>query len=334
MNRKRKDEAEALYLRDNRKAGWFWAHNELIDVFAPLVGPYGVAVYVALVSRCKGNSAVVECSVRELENLWLDPACKGSRPALGRSSISRALSQLAAAGMIRVSREATRSRGAEYLLVDLPDLYRRLAPTDRERLVSRLEGLRDRSVPEGDTQEIHQPLLKSSGKACVNPQFSTEIPGTHVSPTGTDVSPTGTLSIKDSKTINPIPTLPGGKGSESTFSPAQGPAPDLKQYQAAWSGVVDDLVRHFLGFRNSFADSHETNLYADIVSRLTLAGIRLRAGQLVLVLRHPYPADAKQMLARFTLTPHQCISVALAKYFNPVPTGFEVYFPFEEVQHD
>lgn len=34
--------------RDAREPGWFWADNELIDLYGPLIGAIGVAVYVTL----------------------------------------------------------------------------------------------------------------------------------------------------------------------------------------------------------------------------------------------------------------------------------------------
>lgn len=199
---------EALLVRDNRRPGWFWAHNELLDAFAPLVGPYGVAVYLCLVRRCEGNSALVRCSLREIEHTWSEPG--GNRPALGRSSIARALGQLAAAGMVRVSKAATRRTPAEYLLVDLKEAATALSVTDRERLVVRLERSRLRSVPEGDSGDFHQTLLKSCGEACGNSPISTEIPGTLESPTGTRECPTGTLSIKDNRQQTPSVGSPGG----------------------------------------------------------------------------------------------------------------------------
>jgi hypothetical protein len=45
-------------LRDIRNPGWFWAQNELFDVFQPLIGANGMTVYMATcrpLSREKGK---------------------------------------------------------------------------------------------------------------------------------------------------------------------------------------------------------------------------------------------------------------------------------------
>lgn len=201
----------SIFIRNMRQAGWFWAHNELVDVFAPLVGPFAIAVYVCLTRRCEGNSAVTQWSLRELERVWLAEDVPGvQRAALSRSSIARALAQLVAAGMIRVESPATRTRGPVYVLPNLPEVAASLTPELREKLAVRLEQQKDRGVPEGDTFTPVQELLKSGGKASGKVGISTEIPGTHVSPREPQVSPTGTLSIKDSNTNNTPPLPPQG----------------------------------------------------------------------------------------------------------------------------
>lgn len=35
-------------VRDQRDPGWYWAHNEIIDIYGPIIGVYGLAVYHAL----------------------------------------------------------------------------------------------------------------------------------------------------------------------------------------------------------------------------------------------------------------------------------------------
>ncbi|HEU5397960.1 MAG TPA: hypothetical protein VFV77_01660 [Gammaproteobacteria bacterium] len=208
---RRVESPEGFLLRDLREAGWFWIQNELIDLFAPLVGPYAVCVYICLCRHSEGRHTTASLSTREIEHIW---AARIGRPALSRSSVHRAIRQLVAAGMVRVLSEAGRGRPATYGLVSLPKLARTLTEEQKDHLATMLENTRNRvedaqPVPEGDTEN----LLKTSGKACVKDGLSTEIPGTLPSPTGTKLSPTGTASIKKKGIKNkPSPTPPTGRG--------------------------------------------------------------------------------------------------------------------------
>ncbi len=309
----------SIYVRDNRRPGWFWAENELVDVFAPLVGPYALAVFVTILRLCQGNSALVEVSVRDIERAWKH---KDFRASLSRSSITRALSQLLAAGLLRLSREGTRSRPAEYLVGDLRDLAASLTVEQRENLLVRLEGQRDRCVPQGDTPNFHSDLRKSCGKACGKDQLSTEIPGTHVSPRGTYVSPTGTLSIKDSKTINTPPTPSAGGGEENDSS-----VPDLRAPKLAWDACLGKVRAHLLaaaptvhrGGRDPLADWK-------VFEEIALVGyFRDRAG-LVLHLSSPCPGDAREALAHYSRTRNMVLHVALRQAFEEPVSGLKVSF--------
>lgn len=78
-----------MKLRDIRNPGWFWAQNELFDVFLPLIGVNGVAVYMAM-CRMLPNSQNGRISLRELE------AASG----VSKSEVQRVRRQLVALGMI------------------------------------------------------------------------------------------------------------------------------------------------------------------------------------------------------------------------------------------
>lgn len=45
------EEVEKPGVRDHRGKNWFWADNEIIDLYGPLVGAYGIAVYAYLARR-------------------------------------------------------------------------------------------------------------------------------------------------------------------------------------------------------------------------------------------------------------------------------------------
>jgi hypothetical protein len=44
----------SFVVRDIRSPGWFWARSELIDVYGPAIGAYGIAVYCVL-AKCADN---------------------------------------------------------------------------------------------------------------------------------------------------------------------------------------------------------------------------------------------------------------------------------------
>jgi hypothetical protein len=220
--RKSSSSPDQIYLRDTREKGWFWVQNELIDVFAPLIGPYAVAVYVCLARKCEGNSALTQWSQRELEKVWQSEV-EGAGAALSRTSIRRALAQLVAAGLIVVDRPATRSEGPVYALLSLRQIAAALTPEMAEKLAVRLELARERNQteieeggPVGPTLDMLKTLRKSCGEPCGNDSFSTEIPGPHVGPIDPKVGPTGPPSLlEESKNINtPTPTSPEGRGSD------------------------------------------------------------------------------------------------------------------------
>lgn len=223
MARKPKFElSDTIYLRNMREKGWFWINNELIDIFAPLVGPYAVAVYVCLCRRCEGNSALTQWSQRELVQAWRHETMPAGRTTLSRTSIQRALSQLVAAGLVRVERAATRSQGAIYALPSLPQLAAQLTPEIAEKLAVRIEISHDRSDceggPQGATSTMSKTLLKSCGETRLEPILSTEFPGPHVAPTGPYVAPQGAPIYKQysntNKTLPPTPLAEGGDVSE------------------------------------------------------------------------------------------------------------------------
>lgn len=65
-------------VRDIRLPGWFWARSELIDVYGPQIGAYGIAVYCVL-AKCADNhtqeaypgieyiARLVGCSTRQVQ---------------------------------------------------------------------------------------------------------------------------------------------------------------------------------------------------------------------------------------------------------------------------
>lgn len=148
-------------LRELREAGWFWAHNELLDVFAPQVGPYAVAVYLCLARGCTGNSPRVQMSLRRIESQW---TINGQPTALSRSTIARSLQILLAAGMIAELHAATPSAPAEFGLVSLPKLAVAQTPTQRAKVVLLLRRTKLGKLPSGVSVGDTKPAAKRSSR--------------------------------------------------------------------------------------------------------------------------------------------------------------------------
>ena len=80
-------------VRDKRQPGYCWQDNELIDVFQPIVGAIGVAVYVNLTRAAYGESRVTY-TVRKLADTM--------GPGTGRTSVWRSLRVLEHVGVLRL----------------------------------------------------------------------------------------------------------------------------------------------------------------------------------------------------------------------------------------
>lgn len=253
-------ETAALRLRDIREKSWLWVDKELVDVFAPLIGPYAFAVYVCLAHHAERNdqARTEPVSIRDLETVWRNEYAD-ARATLSRSSIDRALSQLMAAGMILREKEARGAKPAVYALVSLKHVAERLTPELRENLTVRMEMQRMRSdstVPHGDTVKP----LKSSGKACVKDMISTEIPGTQMRPTGTLASPAGDSSIDiREKRREEYPPTPLAEGGDSS-APHSDQARQATQATGAATGVAMRQSWHvaWSSLRNHFRTDTRT----------------------------------------------------------------------------
>lgn len=143
---------EKFALRDLREKHWFWIQNEMLDVFAPLIGPYAVGVYLCLARSCEGKRPYATASLRDLEALWRAP---GEDSTISRSTISRSLALLVHAGMIQQISPASATAPAEYGLVSLQQLAVNLTPMQRESILAyrrRMRNRRDTGVSQGDTK--------------------------------------------------------------------------------------------------------------------------------------------------------------------------------------
>lgn len=96
-------------LQDNRKVGWFWAYNKVLDDFAGKIDVYAFAVYMAL-CRHAMNRGKVRCSLRFI----------ASTLSISVSTASGAIIALEAVGLIEVEKTSD-GLARTYILLDMID---------------------------------------------------------------------------------------------------------------------------------------------------------------------------------------------------------------------
>jgi hypothetical protein len=129
---KKQTKEETRRLRDHRRPGWFWAENELFDVFQPLIGPMGVSVYLALCREARSGS--VKLSLREIQKL----------AGVSKDTASRVLGKMVVLGMVGETRSGIKAPST-YDLFDLKDaaalgsleLAKRLSVAERDSAVEK-----------------------------------------------------------------------------------------------------------------------------------------------------------------------------------------------------
>ena len=105
------DQAEqAFFIRDHRKTGWFWADNELIDLYGKKVGLEGIALLYVYLCRHVWNSTQ-RCTKKQTEI--------AEAFAVNRKRIQRHLAKLVDAGLVAVEQEG-RADATSYILLDVP----------------------------------------------------------------------------------------------------------------------------------------------------------------------------------------------------------------------
>ena len=77
----------------NRRQGWFWAHNAIVDVYGAQLGPLGVAVYAVLARHANAAG-----------NAWPSKATIADKLGISKRSVDKAIHQLEACHLVRVSR--------------------------------------------------------------------------------------------------------------------------------------------------------------------------------------------------------------------------------------
>ena len=99
-------EEQTFAIRDNRQAGWWWANNDLIDVYGRDLGAHGIAVYCVLARYANNQS----------QQCWPGRRRIGELIGAGSHQVIAALRRLEAAGLVQI--KSVSGRGSVYTLVD------------------------------------------------------------------------------------------------------------------------------------------------------------------------------------------------------------------------
>lgn len=101
-------------VRDARQPGHWWADNELIDVYGPIVGAYGIAVYAVLCRYADNKTGEAFPAIRKIAELL----------AISRPTVTKALKALEGAKLIRTKRRYIRGSKERdnniYVLLNVP----------------------------------------------------------------------------------------------------------------------------------------------------------------------------------------------------------------------
>lgn len=215
-----------IRLRDQRRPGWCWAENELLDVFLPLIGPNGVTLYMTMCRHARG-SEVKDRGLREL----------GDLAGMSKDSVQRSLVKMCALGMVGERRDGKAKTRASYDLLDLKDL----AALGVEELRRRMEkvvtvqaGLK--AVSQGDSSGAEKPVgrtRKSTESVAVGDRYidRAETKLSQPGPESATVlgserdSPLNCIEKETTKTQNYTPLPPSRGGGERLSVEREGNLP-------------------------------------------------------------------------------------------------------------
>jgi len=141
-------------LRDQRNGGWFWAQNELFDVFQPLIGVHGVSVYMTMCRQLGDPKSNGRLSLRDISRA----------SGVSKSEVGRARAAMVVLGMIAEKATGTNTPSS-FELLDL----RAAAEVGPEELQRRLTLSETRELPSETV-----PTLKAGTVRTVPPRGSLE----------------------------------------------------------------------------------------------------------------------------------------------------------------
>jgi len=221
---KQKHKIDMAEYRDLRETHWSWFQDELLDVFAPLVGPYAVLVYITICRKIKANQAVVQISSRDIAKMW---DTGGFQESISKTSALRAVKLLLNAGLLVELQPATKRAAPIYGLRSLPKLAQELTAERCDNLARAFQQQKKRlHLPQKD---FHISLLKTSGKACGKAPLSTDVWGPLEVPKRGFRGPQGTSHLINKEVLikihkPPLPPASGGTDVDSALFPSHTPA--------------------------------------------------------------------------------------------------------------
>lgn len=116
---------ESFKIRDRRMVNWFWVDNAVVDAFGPQIGPYGLAVYVAL-CRHAGDAK---------QTCWPSLQTIADETGMSRAKAYRTVHNLRDAGLIAIVNRASKASPKErdsslYVLLPVKKAAGRCSTTD------------------------------------------------------------------------------------------------------------------------------------------------------------------------------------------------------------
>lgn len=129
------------HIRDSRQPGHFWADNEIVDEYLPIIGIYGFAVYMLLTKHA--DSKTGQC----------DPSVSGLAAKLGISAptVRAALDKLKDAGLITIKH---RRREKDGKLINQTSIYTILAIKKAQNDVPTKPGLVPNEIYQGTKGDL------------------------------------------------------------------------------------------------------------------------------------------------------------------------------------
>jgi hypothetical protein len=103
---------QEFFVRDTRLPGHFWADNEVLDIFGPLLGAYGIAVYMTMCRTAINGTGECRISRRRIAK-QLDIAV---------GSAHNALELIVKLSLAKLVQEGTPRTPAIYVLADVKSL--------------------------------------------------------------------------------------------------------------------------------------------------------------------------------------------------------------------
>jgi hypothetical protein len=135
-------DGERILLRDQRKPGWLWLDNGVLDRLDD-IGPSGLAAYVCL-CRFAGGGATAEPSMRSLAEM----------ARLHTETVIEAIGRLEAVGLVRVARRGR--LGSTYYLLALSGKSGQACAENPDSAVRKIRTAKDPSDPDPEEDPLSQ----------------------------------------------------------------------------------------------------------------------------------------------------------------------------------